>query len=795
MAEAPNRPETPVSASPQERAAREFLAQGRFRKARDEFKLLCKIDRGKFLPLLVEANIGLAREMAGKGMLAEAQQVLSYLKTIASAEQLLGLELELGTGSATARPGAGLEDVLKALAKPGPDGAERQHLADWAVLAFEPVPTPSPETAALVQELAAIVSALRAISERQFDQALELVRPVGQASAFSHWKLFVKGLAAFHRGESERTARFFEGLPAGSAPGKASRSFLILLGSPPVTHDSPLPPETAIEWACRIAGERGLGGPLLRAEQAWRKDNPVQMYQNLRGGIARFPAEGTDLIGVLSEFAVNCCYTLPYRLQGNYEAWMDRIIDGESPKNPVELQLFLRARLMAAAGVMPDSLAVEDLERYLRTREKLHGAVPALDSMAYGWLGEMFTKPPLSGAPVFFFPNQSRSRMRNVREAQRLLEKAVGLDEENLRASLSLCEVYRELKQEGNRNRLLDRMTARFPEKKQVLMLAGQACLERKAYTRALKYLDRALALDRLDSAIPDNLVKVHMLQAREWFQKSRLDDAREAMSQTASFEVSTPDNLTRSRWCLRIQQGLMELTWGDPARGGRLLEEARRESPSEAASLYYAGIADLEIKPGTARGSAYFDEFVGVRKKEAGMAQAVALTRIWLYGKERLADRLDHQPGRLLEDYLRAALKRPFSREDGRRLVEFCLGEDEFIATGKAVVEKRVREDAGDPLFRLYRLRFRRGTCETDPEETRIELEEILAEATRRKDEETARQARQELEGLKIPPPTRRESFDDGDSPAEFDDEGPPDFGGGNPAMDGFSGGAAFVK
>ena len=37
--------------------------------------------------------------------------------------------------------------------------------------------------------------------------------------------------------------------------------------------------------------------------------------------------------------------------------------------------------------------------------------------------------------------------------------------------------------------------------------------------------------------------------------------------------------------------------------------------------------------------------------------------------------------------------------------------------------------------------------------------------------------------------------SFDDGDSPAEFDDEGPPDFGGGNPAMDGFSGGAAFVK
>jgi tetratricopeptide (TPR) repeat protein len=778
-----------MDASPQERAAREFLAQGRFRKARDEFKLLCKIDRPKFLPLLIEANIGLAREMAGKGMVEEARQVLSYLKTIVPGEQLAGLELELRAGSATPGQASAVPAALRALAKPALPAAERQHLADVVVLAFEPVPNPAPETAALARELAAIVSALQAISERQFDQALELLRPLGQASVFSHWKLYVKGLAAFYRGDSERAARLFAGLPAGSVPEKAGRSCLLLLGSPPVSKDSPLPSEAAIEWACRMAGERGLGGPLLRAEQAWRKNNPVQMYQNLRGGIPRFPGEGPDLIGVLSQFAVNCSFSLPYQMQDNLEYWMDGIIDGQSAKNPVEMQLFLRARVLSSAPTLPDDLAVKDWERFLRLREKLHGRNPALDSLAYGWLGQLFSKPPSRGAFPFLPFNQPRSKMRNAPEAQRLLEKALQLDEANLPASLCLCEVYQERRRHSDRNRLLDRMTARFPDEKKVLMLAGQACMERKAYKRGLDYFDRALALDRLDPAIPDNLVKARLLQAREFFQKSRPDDARMAMSQAAAFEIPTPGNLTRSRWCLRIQQGMTETICGDPDRGKALLEEARLESPSEAAFLYYAGFADQAIRPGSARGSAYFDQFVRMRKSGAGAAEAVVLTRIWQHGREWLAERVSRQPWALLEGYLRAAAKHPFSREDGSRLVEFCIAENDFARAGTALVEERLKQDPADPLFRLYRLRTPKSVG-LRPEALRSELESILAEATSRKEEQTVRLARQQLDALVIPPPQPAEPFDDSPPEDEFDDGPFPDFGDGNPMLDDLPGG-----
>lgn len=65
-----------------ERRIRELLKEGRWRKARDEIKPLLKAERVRFLPLLFEANVGLAREMIGKGLISEARQVVAYLKRI-----------------------------------------------------------------------------------------------------------------------------------------------------------------------------------------------------------------------------------------------------------------------------------------------------------------------------------------------------------------------------------------------------------------------------------------------------------------------------------------------------------------------------------------------------------------------------------------------------------------------------------------------------------------------------------------------------------------------------------------
>ena len=754
--------------------AREYLAQGRFRKARDEFKVLCKADRPRFLPLLIEANLGLAREMLGKGMVAEAQQVVAYLKTIASREQVFALELEVNPGAAASGQANVIAEILGMLARPLPATAEWQRLADRAVLAFEPLANPAPEVAALARELEAIVSALRAVSERQFERALDMVRPVGQSSVFGQWKNFIKGLAAFHGGDREKAGRWFRELAPGGVPAKAGQAYLLLLGGVPLMNNAPLPSEAAVEAAARLAGEPGCGAALLRAEQAWRKPDPVQMYQSLKGGIGRFPREGTDFLGTLSEFALNCSFTLPVNLQTPYWSMAAKITDQGQARGPAEAQMFLRVTVVVNVHVMPDVIVLDYWERFLRLREKLHGRDPALDSLAYGWLGRVMSEPRKGPEFSLFGFSDPGSGMRNAEEARRLLEKAINLDPENLPASLSLCEVYRQQRLISERNRLLDRMTARFPADKNVLLLAGQACLERKTCKRGLDYLHQALAIDRLDPAIPDLLVRGWFLQAREYFQKQRPDEARQAMDQTMPFAVDNPANLVRSRWCLSLQRGLIETFCGDPARAPAFMDEAVRQSPSPAALFYHAGFLAEEIVPRGEGSSPHWANFTRESRRAANAADAVLLTRIWVRGRELVRETARNQALDLLEDYLGRAARRPFAREDACRLLEFCRAENYFAQASLALVKHRLQEDADDPLFRLYKMRLDRWASRPPLEEDRPELEEIIAEATRRKEDQTVRQARHQLEAIgefqPLPPPGPDQDEDD----FEDDFEGP---------------------
>jgi hypothetical protein len=130
---------TPQSSLPPsavaEQRAREFLAQAKWRKARDELDPLVKADRERYLLLLIQANLGPAREMMAKGQVAEAQQVLSCLAMIAPAAQLRGIELELAGKSGA--PEASFPKFVAALADPNACvvSSKQLDISLWALLA------------------------------------------------------------------------------------------------------------------------------------------------------------------------------------------------------------------------------------------------------------------------------------------------------------------------------------------------------------------------------------------------------------------------------------------------------------------------------------------------------------------------------------------------------------------------------------------------------------------------------------------------------------------------------------
>lgn len=65
-----------------EQDARNNLAKGKFRLAKDGFNDLCKIDKEKYLPELLEYYYGMANEMIQNGQLSDAAQIANNIKAL-----------------------------------------------------------------------------------------------------------------------------------------------------------------------------------------------------------------------------------------------------------------------------------------------------------------------------------------------------------------------------------------------------------------------------------------------------------------------------------------------------------------------------------------------------------------------------------------------------------------------------------------------------------------------------------------------------------------------------------------
>lgn len=295
---------------------------------------------------------------------------------------------------------------------------------------------------------------------------------------------------------------------------------------------------------------------------------------------------------------------------------------------------------------------------------------------------------------------------------------------------------------------------------------------ERKAFKKGLDYLYQARMSDGLDPAVPNLLAEGHVLQAIDHFQKGRIDLGRKALEGTKKLAVHARDNFARGKWCLKAREGIIESAWGDAELGRALLEEAREASPSEAAFCYFVYRHASILKP---RGERIAQEFRKrldkLTKQDANGACAVLLTRIYQHlGKPGGKRRVRHN-SELVDTYLMAASQHPCSREDARKLGEFGVMDEEFAEIVIPFVTAQLAVDPRDPVFRL--LRFQLGFWDGNAIK---ELQGIIDEAGHRRDDQTARQARKELEDDSRARARRpfdylyEEDYDDDEEDEDFD-------------------------
>lgn len=748
-----------------EAQAHKDLAAGRWRQARDAFKELCKRDPTSFQPLVIEANIGLARAMLGKRLISDARQLLAYLRTVAPPGTIAQLEAEVADFKDN--PPNPVADPVALLADGSLPPDVQRHWADQLVADFgrAEIDASTPARAQVAADLRAIHQGIESACLGDHERALELVRPLRRDSAFAHWRLFVRAIVAFQRNDTEKAAQYFDELPADSAPARASAAWRLVLGKRPGPGET-VEPETVVEAAAVLSGHSGWGRVLVRAEALWRAGKHGASYRAMSDGKGSFPSEGVDLSAALSEFYFNAVFALHDHSRMAYEDFLYELQERRRAKNPTELALARRTLcllMMGDSGGDFDPKSLRSLwEVFLRDHERVHGANPRLASVAWSRLGEVFARP----LPQSQFA-RGTPKLTDAPGAIHALEKSIALDRVNAPAHLLLASVYAAAGRAPERNRLLDVMAKRFPRDKDVLLIAAAGCDDRKAVVKAVAYYESALALDRLDPATPNHLVAAYLRLARHHFEKRRLLEGRAVFDRIGELVIDSPENLVRGRWCVATRRSVLEHMHGNPELGAQLLDQARAISPGAAAFAFFARMAWSFYDAGKTPPASLQKELRRVAKESASAREATTLVQLWLYWTSAADARFDAETS-WLRRLLKRTAKSSFTRDDAALLLAQLRTLPNFEREAMAFASAMLKRDRADPLFRLYK-----ELLQPFPTLDRPQCNAILDEARRRADAPAEQLAHEVIAGLAMQP-LGADPWEVGFQHLEDDDDGP---------------------
>ena len=550
----PEAPFTPAQLA-LEKSGLEFLRNGKFRKARDAFKSLNKTQPSRALPLLIEANLGLANEMIAKGQVSEANQVLAYLKNIAPASTNLTLTPALGKISGDAWSALVPLAAQRLGASTQPAGSIRA--ADEMILgAASPDHPGHPDAKAILTALEIGYGAAAT------EQTTPLLRSVPRASPFSHWVFFFKGMTALESGDPARAADCFRRVPENSLLHASIPAMLTLCGAPA----TPLPTPRTVRALCAWADHPTLAEPLLQAEPLWRNKKRSKaltlLTKTVPGlfcwGARSFQADLTRFL--TTEFVVTHLDDTDYG-----ESLLD-YVSGSS-------------RGVARAAVDQAFFAINFAEysgcahrHFTEALTKLDGISrvaqlsPAMQSRIFTNLAETYI------ADIKRHPNSECSGPN----AKYALEHAIKHDPDNLRAWLMQCDLLSMGKDTSTYHRFLDDLTKRFPAQKEVLIRNGDCCVNRKTYTKALRNFESAAKLDSVDPRISCGILRARLGIAEEAYTKRKPSKANwELIDALASSNLSCAEY---SLWRLRVRRIVLEARQG--TNEGTLVEFAAATLP-----------------------------------------------------------------------------------------------------------------------------------------------------------------------------------------------------------------------
>ncbi len=740
-----------------EKEARDNLAQGKFRQAKDNFKELCKREKEKYLPELLECYHGMANQMIQNGQLSDAVQIIENIRELTGDRSEGALDILISIKKKDYDSVARIYTNLLSQGKGATVLRESSLVADALVVAFREFPLLESAHPGMYEELRAVQQALEDICAERYDDAWFKAREITVHSIFSNWKLFIKGLVAFYKNEDQKALEALGRLSPDTSLQGIAQPYMALLGSK--TIDQKALNESLVQRMCVVAGYPDLASIIPKADSLWNDRHYQDSYRHVRNGVKSFPSESAGIVGTLTRFYFNSVHHLPFNEALKY---LEHVGDNTTPTSP---EFDLEALLLCKAECLlfekecvdeeDDRDCAEGWQRFLEIYTGTFGNNTKLESLVYFHLGLMFATEVTQEPDHFSWPPDVKNEgsLRNGELAEHYFNKSIGADKENKDAYLGLLKVYEKAGSKSKTNKLLDKLIVLFPEDVAILTHTGVSCVDRKSYIKGIKYLEKAAQLDPLDSAIKERLTHVYLVVARICFDKGQVSQGRELYEKALANGTSKLHDFNRGCAYIYARWAVLEFKNKNEDAAEEKLRLARENAGELLSVLYFTYLI--------ARHYGLPDDYTSKLNREVEQewrlpptaGKAFSLLMVCDYINIFGADWLKSEIKKVFQ-YAIDASDKPCSNKEAFHLVVIALGLSENQAHKLADVYTRkiLKTDKDNPHFNYLEYQLKLKNSERMPWKRNLaELQRILrlAEKDNDPDMDLVRELRKKIKAL----------------------------------------------
>ncbi|MCB1225907.1 MAG: hypothetical protein KDK99_08875 [Verrucomicrobiales bacterium] len=242
--------------------------------------------------------------------------------------------------------------------------------------------------------------------------------------------------------------------------------------------------------------------------------------------------------------------------------------------------MFLGMMLRSILLVDPDEMEIHEVLTYWKEVQRIMEVKlrpnPVRSAVGLAGVAEQILNHPDSDFSGYGQPEENPLAI-----ARKLLEESTRIAPQLKENGLALLRVLTEMKDHSARNKLLDQLSVRYPDSKEVLLWAGTQAVERKAFGKGIKSLRAACTLDPLDSNARQTLLWGLISQARDLSKKKKDTDALWGEILTHATDRSESDPFLQTRWSMLLRRGILSQDEG-------LIQHGQELAPSTLLALCF---------------------------------------------------------------------------------------------------------------------------------------------------------------------------------------------------------------